>query len=461
MRNKDTVRRLLEHSRYEVLPTATIEEKIVASVPTDRQLTVTASPAKPLDETFALTERLSAHGYDVVPHIAARMVSGRSELEDIVARLTEAGVTSVFVPGGDANQAGNYPDALSLLDQAIAHGAGKVEEAQVRDMLGSVDLDYLFSILDELISGNVSGMLEVADGMATRSLSFDAALQELASLLTRLQIAQLAPQSIADDLPERERLLALAAQLDPEFVQLAYQIAVLGRKELPLAPDEQAGFVMTLLRLYTFRPGGDGASAGQRQTPKAVAIKVMAAGRPAMPETREDQSIVVTPAALPESIEPRMETVAASSGSENHSVSEAAVVESPTVEIPVARSDDWHTILAALKLGGMARELGQHCEMRVLDGARIDLCLSPAYRHLQMKPAQEKLQQSLSEYFGRSMQMTIRLEEVVGETPAATAQRRRDELQERAVASVEQDGFVREVIDIFDATVIESSIKPV
>jgi len=156
-----------------------------------------------------------------------------------------------------------------------------------------------------------------------------------------------------------------------------------------------------------------------------------------------------------------METVAASSGSENHSVSEAAVVESPTVEIPVARSDDWHTILAALKLGGMARELGQHCEMRVLDGARIDLCLSPAYRHLQMKPAQEKLQQSLSEYFGRSMQMTIRLEEVVGETPAATAQRRRDELQERAVASVEQDGFVREVIDIFDATVIESSIKPV
>ena len=356
---------------------------------------------------------------------------------------------------------GSMRDALSLLDQAIAHGAGKVEEAQVRDMLGSVDLDYLFSILDELISGNVSGMLEVADGMATRSLSFDAALQELASLLTRLQIAQLAPQSIADDLPERERLLALAAQLDPEFVQLAYQIAVLGRKELPLAPDEQAGFVMTLLRLYTFRLGGDGASAGHRQTPKAVAIKVMPAGRPAMPETREDQSIVVRPAALPESIEPRMETVAASRGSENHSVSEAAVVESPTVEIPVARSEDWHTILAALKLGGMARELGQHCEMRVLDGARVDLCLSPAYRHLQMKPAQDKLQQSLSEYFGRSMQMTIRLEEVVGETPAATAQRRRDELQERAVASVEQDGFVREVIDIFDATVIESSIKPV
>jgi DNA polymerase-3 subunit gamma/tau len=98
-------------------------------------------------------------------------------------------------------------DALSLLDQAIAHGAGKVEEAQVRDMLGTVDLDYLFSILDALLAGDVAGMLQVADDMATRSLSFDAALQELASLLTRLQVAQLAPQAVADDLPERARIL--------------------------------------------------------------------------------------------------------------------------------------------------------------------------------------------------------------------------------------------------------------
>ena len=355
---------------------------------------------------------------------------------------------------------GSMRDALSLLDQAIAHGAGRVEEAQVRDMLGSVDLDYLFSILDELVAGNVSGMLQVADGMATRSLSFDAALQEMAGLLTRLQVAQLAPQSVAADLPERERLLELAAQLDPEFVQLAYQIAVHGRKELPLAPGEQAGFVMTLLRLYTFRPAVDSGSAGHRQAPEAVAVKAIRAERPAMLETSEDRSSVVTPAAMPESVERRVETVVASSGDENHSSSEAAMVEPPTVDTE-SRSEEWHTILAALKLGGMARELGQHCEMRALDGVRIELCLAPAHRHLQMKPAQDKLQQSLSEYFGRSMQMAIRLEEVAGETPAATARRRRDELQERAVASVEQDGFVREVIDIFDATVIESSIKPV
>jgi len=117
MRNKDvpTVVRLLERARFEVLPTATIEDKVLGGVPTDVQLTVTASPTKGLEQTLELTERLLKHGYDVVPHLAARMVSGRSELAEIVDRLTSAGVTSVFVPGGDADPAGDYHDSVSLL----------------------------------------------------------------------------------------------------------------------------------------------------------------------------------------------------------------------------------------------------------------------------------------------------------------------------------------------------------
>jgi methylenetetrahydrofolate reductase (NADPH) len=117
-----TMIRLLEHARYEVLPTATIEEKLAASVPTDVQLTVTASPTKGLEQTVAMTERLAAAGYDVVPHLAARMVSGRSELEETVARLRAVGVTSVFVPGGDAEATGDYPDALALLEDLAALG---------------------------------------------------------------------------------------------------------------------------------------------------------------------------------------------------------------------------------------------------------------------------------------------------------------------------------------------------
>ena len=386
----------------------------------------------------------------MTPPLIAGHLKHILEVESISA---EPGALSLL----SRSAAGSMRDALSLLDQAIAHGAGKVEEAQVRDMLGTVDLDYLFSILDALLAGNAAAMLQVADDMATRSLSFDAALQELAGLLTRLQVAQLAPQAVADDLPERGRLLELAARLDPEYVQLAYQIAVHGRKELPLAPDEQAGFVMTLLRLHAFRPAVPGEVRAVRPAVAASAAS-QGAGAPARPPVRQEAAAPRAPAEKPapalveeakpepvvRSAEPPAETApsgpAAGAGMENA---------------------DWHAILAELKLGGMARELAQHCELRSIEANRVTLCLSPTHRHLQMKPAQDKLQQTLSEFFGRALHLTIDLEEAVGDTPAVVAQRRRRERQDQAVASVEQDGFVREVIDVFDATLVESSIKPV
>ena len=137
---------------------------------------------------------------------------------------------------------GSMRDALSLLDQAIAHGTGKVEESLVRDMLGTVDQDYLFTLLEAMAQGDVSAMLSVADLMTERSLSFDSALQDLAAMLTRLQVAQLAPAAIAEDTPDRSRLLALAGAIDAQTVQLAYQISVHGRHELPMAPRPPCRF---------------------------------------------------------------------------------------------------------------------------------------------------------------------------------------------------------------------------
>ena len=347
--------------------------------------------------------------------------------------------------------AGSMRDALSLLDQAIAHGSGKVEEAQVRDMLGTVDLDYLFLILDALLGGDAAAMLAVADDMATRSLSFDAALQELASLLTRIQIAQLAPQAVADDLPERARLLELAGRFDPEFVQLAYQIAVHGRKELPLAPDEQAGFTMALLRLHAFSPQAAADVSPRRSESPASESRSSPQVRTATPVQRQSAPLAAAPSpsqriVTPEASPPVAETVSA----------QAAASRGAR---PIG--GDWHTILGALKLGGMARELGQHCELRAVEGELIILRLSPTHRHLQMKPAQDKLHQTLSEYFGRPVQLRIELAEVESATPAVVAQRDRQERQDRAVAAIEQDAFVREVIETFDATLIESSIKPI
>lgn len=112
----EAMRRLLQHARYEVLPTATTEDKVVASVPTDVAVTVTASPGKGLEATLALSETLAGHGFTVVPHLAARMVRDRAELVDIRARLRAAGISGVFVPGGDAEPAGDYADAFSLLE---------------------------------------------------------------------------------------------------------------------------------------------------------------------------------------------------------------------------------------------------------------------------------------------------------------------------------------------------------
>ena len=126
MRNKTvaaTMIRLLEHARYEVLPTATAEDKILEHIPRDREITVTASPSKGLEQTLDLAERLAGHGYVTVPHLAARMVTGRTELAEICERLVGKGIKHVFVPGGDAEAAGDYPDALSLLEDLKALGS--------------------------------------------------------------------------------------------------------------------------------------------------------------------------------------------------------------------------------------------------------------------------------------------------------------------------------------------------
>jgi len=126
MRNKvsatATMVRLLEHARYEVLPTASIEATLLEHVQPATTVTVTASPSKGLDATLDLVERLIGHGYDAVPHLAARMVRDRAELKEICDRLVGHGVTKVFIPGGDAEQAGSYPDALSLLEDLAELG---------------------------------------------------------------------------------------------------------------------------------------------------------------------------------------------------------------------------------------------------------------------------------------------------------------------------------------------------
>jgi DNA polymerase-3 subunit gamma/tau len=325
---------------------------------------------------------------------------------------------------------GSMRDALSLLDQAIAHGAGKVEESQVRAMLGTVDLDYLYSILEAALDGDAGELLRIAAEMSMRSLSFGSALQELAGLLTRLQIAQRAPSSVDEDDPDRLRLLQLSHRFSPEFVQLAYQIMLHGRSELGLAPDEYSGFVMTLLRLHGFRPEtvADAVSAAQSSRPQ---------GGPNSPPPVDPAPLRAVQAPDPARV---------------------PVVDSVAVPAP---QGDWAAIMPALGLNGLARALAQHCELVRLEENVCELRLAPEHAHLQMKPAPERLQQALRDHLGRPVLLKIELAQTGVETLAASAEREKQERQARAIAAIEKDAFVRDVIEGFDASLVESSIKPI
>ncbi len=163
---------------------------------------------------------------------------------------------------------GSMRDALSLTDQAIAYAAGQVTLEAVQGMLGALDQSYLVRLLDALAAQDGADLMAVADEMASRSLSYNGALQDLGTLLHRVALAQSVPGAVPQDLPELADIMRLAGLFEPQEVQLYYQIAVHGRNEIGLAPDEYAGFTMTLLRMLAFRPGQGGAEV---QVPPAAA----------------------------------------------------------------------------------------------------------------------------------------------------------------------------------------------
>ncbi|KWF12005.1 DNA polymerase III subunit gamma/tau [Burkholderia pseudomultivorans] len=203
---------------------------------------------------------------------------------------------------------GSMRDALSLTDQAIAYSANEVTEAAVSGMLGALDQTYMVRLLDALAAGSGPEILAIADEMSLRSLSFSTALQDLASLLHRIAWAQFAPGSVLDEWPEAADLRRFAETLSPEQVQLFYQIATVGRAELGLAPDEYAGFTMTLLRMLAFEPGVSAGSApgGQPSVPRAVAPPRAAAAASAAPASaaRPQAAAPAAPVARPAAVAP-------------------------------------------------------------------------------------------------------------------------------------------------------------
>ena len=407
---------------------------------------------------------------------------------------------------------GSMRDALSLTDQAIAYSAGQVTLEAVQGMLGALDQSYLIRVLDALAEKDGAALLAVADEMAARSLSYNAALQDLGTLLHRIALAQAVPSAVPDDVPERENIIRLAGIFDAEEVQLFYQIAVHGRNELSLAPDEYAGFSMTLLRMLAFRPGIGAAevkpvavvpaaasavapapAARPSAAPTTVSAPVakpssaMSPARAALEAARNGgKPPVAVPARAPSppppwEDEPSQAADTPSASAQKKTEEPSAPVE-PTAEpqapepVPVARvapratepvaslnwDGDWPALAAVLPLRGVVQQLAQQSELIRCEelGEAAQFHLRIPFETLRSAGAVDKLAAVLSERFGKTIRVNTEIG-TVEQTANAQAVAEREERQRQAEENMHSDPFVQALIREFGATIVPGSIKPI
>ncbi|MBV8647639.1 DNA polymerase III subunit gamma/tau [Paludibacterium sp.] len=403
---------------------------------------------------------------------------------------------------------GSMRDALSLLDQAIAYGVGEVREDAVRAMLGAVDRRYLFTLADALADADGARLMQEAAKLAERSISFDGALAEMALLWHQVALMQTVPDAVADDEPERDVLAELAARVAPEDVQLYYQIALHGRRDLALAPDEMAGFSMTLLRMLAFHPR----QAGEGAAPPAAVSRPAAAPKPesrpvaASPQgaaaakgllaqlsgrgpRAEAPAVKPTPSEPESAPEPEPEPAAPPAA-----VKAAAPVASPARDDDAAPWDeepeetaigmpppdgdfdppppepaelavfdgDWIALIGELgPRMGAARMLAQNAMLKSFDGHHLALAVPDSFRHLAARDYQEKLKLVLAERFGDALSVTVSVEDLGLETPAQKDARDRQALLAAARASLETDPVVQQFVRDFDARLLTDTIQPI
>ncbi|MEJ2591562.1 MAG: DNA polymerase III subunit gamma/tau, partial [Candidatus Thiodiazotropha sp.] len=312
---------------------------------------------------------------------------------------------SLLARGAD----GSMRDGLSLLDQAIAYGGGAVKGPEVRAMIGTVGADQVYHLLEALAAQDGAALLQSVDAMARLATDFTTATQELLAILHQISLLQMVPGFVADEAFDGERLGRYGASLSPEDIQLFYQIALMGQKELALAPDPRSGFEMLLLRMLAFRPdgvpgvSGEGAAAGQKQA------------TPARPATQATQK---SPA-------PKATAV------------ETAPVEAKpaqAAQTPAADPARWDNFVAELKLGGIASQLAHHCIFQQWDGESLNLLLDDAHRHLRVGQAEARLQEGISRLLGRPVKLKITEAVPEAETPAMRQARQQRERQRQAEA---------------------------
>jgi len=416
--------------------------------------------------------------------------------------LTEEGVEHSVVALQLIAEAadGSMRDALSLLDQALAFGGGAVKELEVRDMLGSVSRDKVIRLITAILSRDAAQTMSIVAELAEMSPDFENVLAEMLSLLHHMSLAKTVPEALDEFVSAREQLLKLSEEVSAEDLHLFYQIALIGRRDLPLSPDARNGFEMILLRMLAFRPatagaapaGGNAAggsssntasapgtapaaSAGGSAAARAAARAAIEASTPqpaqtppqVMPQVTPQPSVQSAPVAQAVA-EPEPSPSAYSqqpshdSAQENRQGNTDRGAQVVAQETAPGASNDWREVVNGLGLGGLVKQLAINCTMKQRDGCNIVLQIESGHSNLLNPKAKQRLQQALGEYFNIDAQLEIEVaSHVEAESPAQTIKREVDERQQQAERAVEEDSFTQSLKERFNAELLPGSVKPV
>ena len=367
----------------------------------------------------------------------------QAQFEQILdAEQTQADAEALYLLARAAD--GSMRDGLSLLDQAIAFGGGQVRRDEVRDMLGVVASDQLPALLRNIHAGDAETALGTVQQIAQRSPDFAALMKDLLTLLHRVALLQATPGIWQASWGDKGELEQLAQALSPEDVQLYYQIALVGQRDLPLAPDAQSGFEMVLLRMLTFRPAAAGGETATANTP-AQSAPPSPGKRVASGSAGTGEGATAAPAGRknpPESRpEPRSEAAAPAVGGG-------------------ADFSDWHGVLPRLQLTGMAAQLANHSVIREWDGNQLTLAVDASCSSMIGSKAEERLLEALNAYAGAAVKLTL-VSGAAADTPAERAAEAKAKRQQQAETDIAGDPLVQAMQETFDAQLVENSVRPV
>ena len=356
---------------------------------------------------------------------------------------------------------GSMRDALSLLDQAIAYGAGTVMEDDARAMLGAVDRSRVVELLDVVAAHDAAGALEVVAAVASDATDCGDVLGELVNTLHRIAVRQAVPGAADPDPDLAEAHARLAGRLSPEDVQLYYEIAIRGRRDLPLVPDARLGLEMTVLRMLAFTPHAGAAAAEAGAGSAGVAGQVDAVGEGGV---ARHAGVAGRVAADHAGAAPSTEAAAAPAGSAARPVRAA----SPATDHADGRLDpasmtsqSWRAMVDGLGLTGLAGQLALHSSLVGSDMRRLRIELDPAHAALNTSRAREMLRAALAARFGHHVELDVVLDAPSHETPAARRARDEESRRQAAVRAIEEDPGVRTLCETFDTHVDPSFVQPV